>query len=121
MSQEQIICVGCPMGCHVELTVSDSGEITDYAGNECKKGKKYTAQEYTDPVRVFTATLLTRESARPLIPVRTKAPIPKNKIKECAQHVSTILVEPPRTVGDVVVENILDTGVDLICSAELQA
>ena len=119
MSQKEIICVGCPMGCHVVLSFDSSGEVIDYSGNECKKGKKYSKQEYENPVRVFTATVLTKDSARPLLPVRTSSAIPKEKFMECARMISTTTVDPPMNIGDIVIPNILDTGADLICSSDL--
>lgn len=120
MSQKEIICVGCPMGCNVRLNIDGTGAVIDTTGNECKQGKKYAKQEYENPVRVFTATVLTKGSARALLPVRTNAAIPKAKLKECARFLAAMTVEPGLKVGDVVVENIIDTGSDLICSAELQ-
>jgi len=119
MSEHEIICVGCPMGCHVTLNIDNSGEITGFSGNECKRGKEYVAQEYKNPVRIFTATVLTKGSTRPLLPVRTNSTIPKVKMKECAYLVSRITVEPPLVIDEVVISNIVDTGADLVCSDEL--
>lgn len=120
MSQKEIICVGCPMGCHVLLSVDPSGEVTDYSGNECKLGKKYTKQEYKNPVRVFTATVMTKDSVWSLLPVRTSGAIPLEKLMECARLISKTRVEPPMNIGDIVTSNILDTGIDLICSCDLK-
>ncbi|MFC1863223.1 DUF1667 domain-containing protein [Thermodesulfobacteriota bacterium] len=120
MSEKEIICVGCPMGCHVSLTIDDAGSVTDAKGNECKKGKKNAEQEYANPVRVFTATILTNNAARSLLPVRTNEAIPKHKLKECAQFISKTTVKPPLNIGDIIIQNILDTGADLICSSDLK-
>jgi len=121
MPEKEIICVGCPMGCHVILRIDDSGKVTDSSGAECKQGKKYAKQEYESPVRIFTTTVLTKGSARPLLPVRTNIAIPKDKLKECARFVSKIRLQPPLATGAIVVANLLDTGADLVCSAELRA
>ena len=121
MSEQEIICVGCPLGCHVILSISPSGEITGFSGNECKKGEAYVAQEYKYAVRIFTATVVTKGSVRPLLPVRTNSTIPKDKLRECAYLVSQITVEPPLAIGEVVLPNILGTGTDLVCSDELPA
>lgn len=120
MPQKEIICVGCPLGCHVILSIGSSGDITDVSGNECKQGKKYARQEYENPVRVFTATVMTIGSTRHLLPVRTNIAIPKEKLMECARLISKKTVEPPMNIGDIVIPNILDTGADLICSSDLK-
>ena len=84
MTQKEIICVGCPLGCHVLLSLDPTGDITDCAGNECKQGKKFARQEYENPVRVFTSTVMTKGSVRSLLPVRTSSAVPKDKLKDCA-------------------------------------
>lgn len=120
MTQKEIICVGCPLGCHVLLSLDPTGNITDCAGNECKQGKKFAKEEYENPVRVFTSTVLTKGSVRPLLPVRTSSAVLKEKLKECAFFISKITVQPPLAMGDVIVPNLLGTGADLICSSDLK-
>jgi CxxC motif-containing protein len=116
--EEKIICVGCPMGCIVTLTV-DGGKVTDIEGNRCKQGEKYTVEEYRNPVRILSTTLLTRGSVRPLLPVRTSAPIPRTKMLEVAAALAGIMVSPPVKIGDIVVSKPDGIAVDMIATADL--
>ena len=40
MTQRQLICIGCPMGCQLTATM-ENGAVTAVAGNTCKRGDSY--------------------------------------------------------------------------------
>jgi CxxC motif-containing protein len=119
MKNEEIICVGCPIGCHVVIRVEEDGKIAGLVGNECKVGEKYVAEEFRAPVRVFTGTVRTRNCSRPLLPVRTNKPIPKAMISNVRRCVMAVQVEPPIRIGDVIISNVYGTGVHLIATSDL--
>lgn len=119
MENEEIICIGCPIGCHVAIRINEEGNIVGFVGNECKIGEKYVAEEFRAPVRVFTGTVRTRSSSRPLLPVRTNKPIPKNMIAIFSKSVRAVEVAPPIRLGDTIVSSICNSGVDLIATSDL--
>ena len=51
-------CIVCPIGCHLEAEVSDSGEILSVSGNTCKRGETYIRDEVTNPRRTLTSNRL---------------------------------------------------------------
>lgn len=116
----EIICIQCPMACHVQLTISQAGDVADIAGFQCKEGKQYAPQEYKSPRRVLTSTVRTEGCSRPILPIRSKQPIPKDMLFQCMQYLDSIKVKAPLKLGDLVVANILNTGVDIICTDELK-
>lgn len=118
MAEQEIICIGCPLGCHVLLRVSEKGEIESLTGNECKEGKEYVTAEFRSPVRIFSTTILI-EGGDHLLPVRTDKPIHKNKLKELMRAVSKVRVNPPVKMGEVLIYNILGTGANLIATGSL--
>jgi CxxC motif-containing protein len=119
VAEVNIICIGCPMGCVATLTIGDDGEVVAIVGCECKVGQKYVVEEYKNPVRVLTATVVTRGSLPSLLPVRTAAPIPKMKLLPGMKVLAKARVEPPVKIGDVIIPNLLDTGVDLVATSDL--
>jgi CxxC motif-containing protein len=116
---EKIICVGCPMGCTITLTIDDRGRIVKVDGYKCKEGQKYAVEEYQNPVRVLTATVLTQSSSQPLLPVRTAKPIPKTKLAGGMHALAKVRVKPPVKMNDVVIPNLLDTGIDVVATSNL--
>ncbi len=85
MNEEKITCVGCPMGCETTLYVDARGKVIKIEGYKCKDGPRWVMEEYQNPVRIFTGTILTQKSSTPLLPVRSNRPILKTKMKEAAR------------------------------------
>jgi CxxC motif-containing protein len=119
MIEEKIICIGCPLGCETTLKIDDQGEVVKIIGTKCKEGQQYILEEYRSPVRVLTATVLTQNSARPLFPVRTNRPLLKTQLKEAAKALIGVKVKPPIRVGQIILSNLMNTGVDVIATDDL--
>jgi CxxC motif-containing protein len=118
MLEQGLICIGCPLGCHVTLKVSAKGEIETLTGNKCKEGKEYIIAEFQAPVRIFTATLQT-EGGRSLLPVRTDKPVHKSQLKELMRALAKVRVDPPVKTGQVIIHNIFGTGANLVATGNL--
>ena len=118
MPQQEITCIGCPLGCRVTLKVGPGGEIENLSGNQCKEGKKYVTAEFQDPVRVFTATVLTEGSSR-LLSVRTDKPVSKNQLEELMRAIAKIRIKLPVKMGQEIVHDILGTGANLVSTGNL--
>ncbi len=111
----KIICITCPKGCH--LTVD---EVTyEVTGNGCPRGAVYGKNELTAPVRVLTSTVNVSGGEISRCPVRTAAPIPKGKLFDIMEEVRRVTLTAPVKIGDVVIENVCGTGVDLIATRNI--
>jgi CxxC motif-containing protein len=117
--EETIICVGCPLGCRIRLTISETNEVVKVDDHKCEEGKQYALEEVANPVRTLTATVLTQDSAQPLLPVRTAKPILKTLLKQGMAIMAETRVKPPVRIGDVVVADLFHTGVDVVASSDL--
>ncbi len=51
-----------------------------------------------------------------VVSVKSSEPIEKSKWLECSKALSRLYVGVPSKIGDVVCKNILNTGVDIICT-----
>jgi len=119
MVEEKIICIGCPLGCETTLKIDDQGEVVKIIGYKCKEGQQYVLEEYRSPVRVFTATVLTENSSRSLLPVRTNRPILKTKLMEAARALVSTRAKPPVRVGQIILANLLNTGTNVVATDDL--
>ena len=106
---KEFTCIICPRGCH--LTIDDNNNVT---GNFCIRGKQYAISEITNPVRTITSSVRVINRDEQLVSVKTSGPIPKGKIFEVMDEINKLSVEAPTQIGDVVKENILGLGVDII-------
>ena len=110
----EMICINCPLGCMMEVT--EEAEGIKVTGNACPRGHKYAVEEWTHPMRMVTSSLYVKGGTLPLISVKTKSSIPKDKIFELLALLKNMTLEAPVKVGDVLISNVLDTGVDLVAT-----
>ena len=113
--KRSIICVSCPRGCPVDVEI-ENGEIISVTGNTCKRGDAYARAEVTHPVRSLTTTVKVDGGIHPVVPVKSAGPVPKEKMFECMAVINSITIKAPVKTGDVVVENILGTGVNIVAT-----
>lgn len=117
MQVREMVCIVCPMGCHIKVSKDkDNYTVTD---NKCPRGKEYGIKELTNPTRVLTTTVKVKGGLLNRLPVKTKEAIPKNKIFECMKKIDSIEVSIPVSAGDIIIKDILDTGVDVIASRSM--
>ena len=85
-------------------------------GNQCPKGEDYAIAEIGNPLRILTATILAYGLPLKMVPVRTDRPIPKTKIQEAAGEIRKMKIDNPVQAGDVLKQNFLGLGVNLIAT-----
>ena len=111
---EKIICITCPKGCTLQVT-HDGKTVLDVK-NGCSRGQKYVQRELVDPRRMVATTVSIKNARHPLLPVYTSEPFPKPRISELLKTIRQVKVQAPVKMGDIVLENALDTGIDIIAS-----
>ena len=120
MEERKLTCIGCPMGC--PLTVVMNGkEVVGVTGNTCKRGDVYARKEVTNPTRIVTSTVRVSGGSIDMVSVKTKEDIPKGKIFECVKALKGIEVPAPVHIGDVILENVVDTGVDIVATKNVES
>jgi CxxC motif-containing protein len=118
MEKRNLICISCPLGCNLEVDSSDKNNIK-VRGNSCKRGEIYGIKECTNPMRIVTSTVFVKNGAEKVLPVKTQQDIPKGKVSDCVRLLKDIIIEAPIKIGDVVIENILGTGVDIVATKNI--
>ena len=103
------------MGCPLTVTIEE-GIVTGVSGNTCKRGEIYARKEVTDPTRIVTSTVRVTGGDTPVVSVKTRTDIPKGKIFDCMRALKDVSVSAPVHIGDVVVSDIAETGVDMIAT-----
>lgn len=115
---KNLTCIGCPLGCGIQVEM-ENGEITNVSGNTCKRGDVYARKEVTHPTRIVTSTVRVEHGTHPMVSVKTKNDIPKEKIMDVMRSIRNIRVQAPVHIGDVILENAGNTGVDIVATKEI--
>lgn len=119
MEKKELTCIGCPLGCSVMVCLEE-GHIIDITGYTCPRGRIYAENEVTNPKRTVTTTVRVAGGKERLVSVKTKEDIPKEKIQACMQALESITVDAPVLIGDVIVENVVFTGVAVVATKNVK-
>ena len=120
MAIHELTCISCPLGCPLKVETDENGKVLSVTGNTCKRGEEYGKREVTAPVRMVTSTVRVTGGEAPVVPVRTKTDIPKAKIFDCMEAIRQREVKAPIKLGEVVIENVAGTGVDVIATRAVE-
>ena len=121
MEVRNLICIGCPLGCPIEVSMEE-GKVTAVKGTTCPRGDAYARKEVTNPTRIVTSTVRVSGSqdGAVTVPCKTAQDIPKNRIFDVARALKGVAVAAPVSIGDVVVSNVAGTGVDVIATKSVK-
>ena len=116
----EIICICCPMGCRLTVDDSDLADVK-VSGNTCPRGAKYGKEEVVCPKRMVTSVVRVEGGDVAMLSVKTKDAIEKSKIFDALDALKGVNVNAPVKIGDVVVKDVLGTGVDFIATKNVSA
>ncbi len=117
MEKRELTCINCPMGCQLTVTL-EGGAVTAVTGQTCPRGEAYARTEVTAPVRTVTTTVRITGGRAPMLSVKTAAPVPKSAVPQVLKALKTVTVTAPMRIGDVVLPNAADLGVDVVATAD---
>ena len=115
MEKRELTCIGCPMGCPLTVEL-ENGAVTAVYGNTCPRGDAYARKEVTAPTRIVTTTVRVTGGVLAAVSCKTRTDIPKDKIFVVVRALKAVTVAAPVTIGQVVLPNAADTGVDVIAT-----
>lgn len=113
----EMICIVCPKGCR--LSVEVNGDDILVAGNDCPRGIPYAKKELTNPTRVVTSTVKIIGGIHERLPVKTDKDISKNLNFDVIKVLENIVIHAPVRINQVIVENILGTGANIVASRSM--
>lgn len=116
--EKNLICVNCPKGCRIKVK-AEGEEIIDMEGYECGLGKDYAREEFKNPTRILPTTVRVKGGELPLVPVKSEKPLPRDKIGQAMQELAEVEIEAPVELGEVVKEDVANTGVDMVATRKI--
>ncbi|MCL2052187.1 MAG: DUF1667 domain-containing protein [Lachnospiraceae bacterium] len=112
----QLVCIGCPASCVVTVEKEKDDSLT-ITGNACPVGEEYARKEVTAPARNITSLIRVIGGENNVVSVKTTDGIPKDKIFACLSEIGLTAVSAPVKAGDVLIENVAGTEVNIIATA----
>ena len=111
-----LTCILCPRGCTIEAV--PEGEGYAVTGNGCPRGKAYALGELTHPVRTVTAAVRVSNRTDTMLSVKTREPIPKDKVLPLMEILRETHVPAPIAMGEVVLGDAFGSAV--IATSDVQ-
>ena len=112
-----LTCIVCPKGCQLKVEL-EGKKVISVEGYTCKRGLAYAEAECTAPMRTLTTTAPVEGGG--VVPVKTDRTVPKELLFECMAVVNKTRVPADARLGDVVVENILGTGANVVTTRNVK-
>lgn len=111
--KKSFVCICCPRGCLLEV---EDGLVK---GNQCLKGKKYGIEESSCPKRIITTLIRINNREDLMVSCKSTEAIEKSLINDVLKEISLMSVPAPIHIGDVLIKNILNTGIDIIATKNI--
>lgn len=110
------LCIGCPLGCRLEVDEDEAGDVVEVRGHSCRKGKTFAEREHHDPRRMVTTTVAVDGGRWSRLPVHTTTEVPKQLVHDVVRSLRSITVRAPVELGQVIASDVLGTGADVVAS-----
>lgn len=96
-------------------------DTLEFLGNQCNLGIEYAKEDINNTKKIFTSLVRIKGSrTNNVVSVKSSAPIEKSLWIECSKALSRIYVGAPIKIGDIVCKNILNTGVNILCTKNIK-
>lgn len=112
-------CKVCSIGCELKIVKDEQQSSYSVEGNRCNRGKEYGINEVIQPSRILTSRVLLKNGPMSRLPVKTNGIIPEYLVDECMEIIRLTEVSAPIEKGDIIIRNILDTGIDLVAARKV--
>lgn len=116
--KKEMVCVVCPVSCRMTVDINTAGDIF-VSGNKCKRGVVYAEKELTNPTRKVSTTVRIEQGVHSRLPVKSDVEVPKALVLEIVKALDDILVTAPISVGTIVAENVLGSGINFIATRSM--
>lgn len=111
----EMICISCPMGCRLMVDDTDKNNIK-VTGNTCRRGMEYAVNEVIAPKRMVTGSVRVIGGQVAMASVKTAQAIPRELIFDCLKQINAVTLNAPVGIGDVIIHNVCDCGVDVVAT-----
>ncbi len=121
--EQEIICISCPIGCHLKVSSNDKNPLDEdkivVENNKCARGEIYGKEEILAPKRVVTATCAVDSALMSRIPVKTDAPLAKERISALLDVLYKLELKIPLKTGTPVIQDFEGSGINIITTRSL--
>ena len=121
--EKEMICISCPIGCHLRVSYNENEVITPESiqvqDNKCPRGLIYGKEEILAPKRVVTASCAIESVLMDRIPVKSTGAVMKEEINGLLTDLYRVKLQSPVKMGDVIIRDYKESGIDIVTTRSL--
>ena len=114
---QQITCLNVLYDASIDVEYDESA-IYSIERNNCERGYRFAIDLLDLPNRNMFGYVKVENSTSKSVKVITTKPIPRDLIPVVEEMLSKITLNAPVEVQDLVIKNVLDTGVDIVAASQ---
>ena len=119
--KKNMTCIICPMGCNLEITYDqDTNKVIKVTDNNCPRGPKYAEKELQNPTRTLTSTIKVENGTLPVVPIKSAGELPRDSLLQYMEVIRRATAIAPIHIGDILIQDILGSGINIIATAEVE-
>ena len=115
---ETLTCIMCPKSC--ELSILKNDNDVQVEGNQWSKGVDFAEEEILHPKRNLATSLPISGKDFKMLSVRLSAPVSRHLLMNILKEITVLRFDPPVYRGQVLAENILNSGADVIATRTVE-
>ena len=119
LKTKDIVCIVCPNGCRLMVSINEENKVTLVENALCNRGETYAKDEIQSPRRSLTSTVKVVGGNLELVSVRSDRPIPKAILKAAVAELRKLELEAPIKYHQVLIKDLLGTGANIISTKEV--
>ncbi len=116
---EEMTCLLCPKGC--DLIVRSEGTDITVEGNQCPKGLNFGRDEVLHPKRNLATSVPISGKDFQMLSLRLSRPVSTDFFPGILEEISRLRPTPPVLRGKILIENIRESGADVIATRSVKA
>ena len=116
MKTVEKICINCPRGCNLKITID--GDDIKVTGNTCPLGEKYGISEIKNPVRIVTS--IARTNKNNYVSCKTDKPVSKDRMFSVIDEIKKITVNEPVSINDILIRNVCGLDANVIATKNIK-
>ena len=110
-----LTCIVCPRGCTLKVELGENNTVLSVTGNACKRGVVYAENECTHPKRTVTSTVKCEDGS--VVACKTSDTVPKESVFDVMKAINAVRANNDLQIGDIIIENVLDLGVNVVATS----
>ena len=119
--KKNMTCIICPMGCSLDITYDEeNNQVVKVYDNGCPRGPKYAEKELENPTRTLTSTIKVENGNLCVVPVKSLGELPRDSLLKYMEVIRRKTVKAPIEIGQVLIQDILGSGVDIVACADVE-